>query len=95
MIGDTYKNDIRPAIELVLREVCLELGWNIGHAFIVNPEDPEEQNPLPPGRNETIRGYRGGYLPHRRREIEKGLRDGTVRGRLPKVAPSSQWPRSW
>jgi DEAD/DEAH box helicase domain-containing protein len=28
----------------------------------------------------VIRGYRGGYLPHRRREIEKGLRDGTVRG---------------
>ena len=35
-------SDIRPAIELVLREVCLELSWNIGHAFIVNPEDPEE-----------------------------------------------------
>src|SRR6185369_16572146 len=28
---------------------------------------------------ETIRGYRGGYLPNRRREIEKGLREGRVR----------------
>ena len=27
-----------------------------------------------------IRGYRGGYLPLRRREIERGLRDGSVRG---------------
>ncbi|HUF23250.1 MAG TPA: DEAD/DEAH box helicase [Vicinamibacterales bacterium] len=34
----------------------------------------------PPGSPETIRGYRGGYLPLRRREIERGLRDGTVRG---------------
>jgi DEAD/DEAH box helicase domain-containing protein len=28
----------------------------------------------------TIRGYRGGYLPNTRREIEKGLRDGRVIG---------------
>ena len=33
-----------------------------------------------PGMAEQIRGYRGGYLPLRRREIEKGLRDGQVRG---------------
>src|SRR5713226_172422 len=32
-----------------------------------------------PGAPERIRGYRGGYLPGRRREIEKGLRDGAVR----------------
>src|SRR5687767_9032402 len=33
----------------------------------------------PPGTREQIRGYRGGYLPQRRREIERGLRDGSVR----------------
>ena len=33
----------------------------------------------PPGASDAVRGYRGGYLPKRRREIEKGLRDGDVR----------------
>jgi DEAD/DEAH box helicase domain-containing protein len=33
----------------------------------------------PPGSADHIRGYRGGYLPQRRREIEKGLREGSVR----------------
>ena len=33
-----------------------------------------------PGMPEQIRGYRGGYLPLRRREIERGLREGMVRG---------------
>ncbi|MGB8477185.1 MAG: DEAD/DEAH box helicase [Candidatus Acidiferrum sp.] len=37
-------------------------------------------NPHPPGKQETIRGYRGGYLPNERREIERGLRDGRIRG---------------
>jgi DEAD/DEAH box helicase domain-containing protein len=33
----------------------------------------------PPGTAEQVRGYRGGYLPLRRREIERGLREGLVR----------------
>src|SRR5260221_585044 len=37
-------------------------------------------NPHFPGTPETIRGYRGGYLPHERREIERGLREGRIRG---------------
>ena len=33
-----------------------------------------------PGSEGVIRGYRGGYLPRRRREIERGLRAGQVLG---------------
>jgi DEAD/DEAH box helicase domain-containing protein len=40
----------------------------------------QQANPRLPGKPETIRGYRGGYLPGERREIERGLRDGRIRG---------------
>ncbi|HYL64963.1 MAG TPA: DEAD/DEAH box helicase [Candidatus Methylomirabilis sp.] len=40
----------------------------------------QKANPQPSGKAETIRGYRGGYLPNERREIERGLRDGRIRG---------------
>jgi len=33
-----------------------------------------------PGSEGIVRGYRGGYLPLKRREIEKGLREGSVLG---------------
>jgi DEAD/DEAH box helicase domain-containing protein len=33
-----------------------------------------------PGSEGVVRGYRGGYLPLKRREIERGLRDGSVLG---------------
>jgi DEAD/DEAH box helicase domain-containing protein len=40
----------------------------------------QEANPPAPGKHSTIRGYRGGYLPNERREIERGIRDARIRG---------------
>jgi DEAD/DEAH box helicase domain-containing protein len=38
--------------------------------------DACERGPIP---GDTVRGYRGGYLPRERREIERKLRDGEIR----------------
>jgi DEAD/DEAH box helicase domain-containing protein len=40
----------------------------------------QQANPRLPGKPETIRSYRGGYLPNERREIERGLREDKIRG---------------
>jgi DEAD/DEAH box helicase domain-containing protein len=39
-------------------------------------KDAVERGPLP---GDAVRGYRGGYLPRERREIERKLRDGEIR----------------
>jgi len=75
LAGDLLEYDIqtivfaraRQSVELILRYLQRHLS----------------SKSLPPHRGELeggrIRGYRGGYLPRQRREIERGLRDGSVR----------------
>src|SRR5260221_1930354 len=40
----------------------------------------QQANSQPPGKAETIRGNRGGYLPSERRENQRGIRDGRIAG---------------
>ena len=40
-------------------------------------KDSLEQGPVP---DDVVVGYRGGYLPNERRQIERGLREGRIRG---------------
>src|ERR1700676_3669160 len=40
----------------------------------------QQANPQPSGKPEAVRGYRGGYLPNERGDIERGLRDARIRG---------------
>lgn len=40
----------------------------------------QHANPPAPGREHSVRGYRGGYLPNERREIECGLREQRISG---------------
>jgi DEAD/DEAH box helicase domain-containing protein len=40
----------------------------------------QQANPPARGREHSVRGYRGGYLPNERREIEHGLREQRISG---------------
>src|SRR5207247_9067004 len=40
-------------------------------------KDSLEKGPVP---DDVVVGYRGGYLPNERRQIERGLRDGRIHG---------------
>ncbi len=57
------------------RSVEILLTYLQGNREKAGPEFTRS-NPPP---HSTIRGYRSGYLPSQRREIEKGLRDGSIR----------------
>jgi DEAD/DEAH box helicase domain-containing protein len=63
----------RRSVEIILRYLQ---GAQSPDSSIESPLISYESLPNP---HSVIRGYRSGYLPTQRREIEKGLREGTVK----------------
>ena len=77
---DLLANDIQTVVFARSRrsvEMLLTYLQELGGPARPAPSAPS-QNLGRPGEG-PVRGYRSGYLPRQRREIEKGLRDGTVR----------------
>ena len=69
----------RVALEFIERQLQTLVFANSRLAtevLVTYLKDACDRGPLPA---ETVRGYRGGYLPRERREIERGLREGGVR----------------
>src|SRR5712675_24580 len=79
-IRRSYINETRRiALEFIEREQQTLVFANNRLAteiLVTYLKDACDRGPLPP---ETVRGYRGGYLPRERREIERKLRDGEIR----------------
>ena len=79
-IRRSYINETRRiALEFIEREQQTLVFANNRLAteiLLTYLKDSCDRGPLPP---ETVRGYRGGYLPRERREIERKLRDGEIR----------------
>jgi DEAD/DEAH box helicase domain-containing protein len=61
----------RRGVEILLRG--LRQSENGGKGPIVHSDHHSPDSQFP------VRGYRSGYLPNQRREIERGLRDGSIR----------------
>ena len=64
----------RRSVEIIL--TYLQGQWKSKGEVKSKKENTSHFSPL---TSNSIRGYRSGYLPHQRREIEQGLRDGTVK----------------
>jgi len=64
-------------LERDLQTIVFSQGRLTTELLLTYLRQSAQQRGEPPGR---VRGYRGGYLPRERRSIERGLRQGEVRG---------------
>ena len=71
----------RRSVEIILRYLQEPSFGGLGDQRSGNPitRSPQIPDSISPEVLNPIRGYRSGYLPSQRREIEKGLRDGSVK----------------
>ncbi|MDR3698520.1 MAG: DEAD/DEAH box helicase [Candidatus Sulfopaludibacter sp.] len=79
-IRRSYINEtLRVALEFIERNLQTLVFANnrlATEVLVTYLKDACDRKPIP---SETVRGYRGGYLPRERREIERRLRDGQIR----------------
>ncbi|MGI8588251.1 MAG: DEAD/DEAH box helicase [Chloroflexia bacterium] len=68
LAGNFLANDIQTIVFARSRTAVEVLLTYLRQSMVAHRRDPEK-----------VRGYRGGYLPLQRREIERGLREGKVR----------------
>jgi DEAD/DEAH box helicase domain-containing protein len=79
-IRRSYINESRRvALEFIERDLQTLVFANnrlATEVLVTYLKDACDRGPVP---SETVRGYRGGYLPRERREIERNLRNGAIR----------------
>ena len=79
-IRRSYINETRRlALEFIERNLQTLVFANnrlATEVLVTYLKDACDRKPIP---SDTVRGYRGGYLPKERREIERHLRDGQIR----------------
>ncbi|HKO95324.1 MAG TPA: DEAD/DEAH box helicase, partial [Polyangiaceae bacterium] len=75
--GSALKHGVRLALDLLAARVATILFAGSRNSVEVMLKYIRDQSPGVPA--DAIFGYRGGYLPDKRRAIEKGLREGAIR----------------
>jgi len=74
-LAETFLRREVPTIVFARSRVATEVLLSYIKAALGEPAGRES-----PGRPSRVRGYRGGYLPGEKREIERGLRNGEILG---------------